>query len=121
MRQEFKAEAKKVMDLMINSIYTEKEIFLRELISNGSDALDKRYYEDLKSENEVNKDDYYIELMTNKEKRILTIKDTGIGMDKNDLIENLGTIAKSGTESFKKKMDKSDLDQLIGQFGVGFY
>ncbi|MGO3018845.1 MAG: molecular chaperone HtpG, partial [Anaerococcus sp.] len=121
MRQEFKAEAKKVMDLMINSIYTEKEIFLRELISNGSDALDKRYYEDLKSENEVNKDDYYIELMPNKEKRILTIKDTGIGMDKNDLIENLGTIAKSGTESFKKKMDKSDLDQLIGQFGVGFY
>lgn len=121
MRQEFKAEAKKVMDLMINSIYTEKEIFLRELISNGSDALDKRYYHDLKSEKEVNKDDYYIELIPNKEERSLTVKDTGIGMDENDLIENLGTIAKSGTENFKKQMDKSDLDQLIGQFGVGFY
>lgn len=121
MRQEFKAEAKKIMDLMIHSIYTEKEIFLRELISNASDALDKRYYEDLKSEKEVNKEDYYIELIPNKDERSLTVKDTGIGMDEADLIENLGTIAKSGTESFKKEMAKEDIDQLIGQFGVGFY
>lgn len=121
MRQEFKAEAKKIMDLMIHSIYTEKEIFLRELISNASDALDKRYYEDLKSEKEVNKEDYYIELIPNKDERSLTVKDTGIGMDEADLIENLGTIAKSGTESLKKEMAKEDIDQLIGQFGVGFY
>ncbi len=121
MRQEFKAEAKKIMDLMIHSIYTEKEIFLREIISNASDALDKRYYEDLKSEKEVNKEDYYIELIPNKDERSLTVKDTGIGMDEADLIENLGTIAKSGTESFKKEMAKEDIDQLIGQFGVGFY
>lgn len=121
MRQEFKAEAKKIMDLMIHSIYTEKEIFLRELISNASDALDKRYYKDLKSEKDVNKDDYYIKLVPDKDQRSLTIKDTGIGMDEKDLIENLGTIAKSGTEHFKEQMDKEELEGLIGQFGVGFY
>ncbi|MFO3716693.1 molecular chaperone HtpG [Anaerococcus cruorum] len=121
MKQEFKAEAKKVMDLMINSIYTNKEIFLRELISNASDALDKLYYEDLKSETETNKADYYIEIIPNKEKRTLTIKDTGIGMDETDLIENLGTIAKSGTASFKSSVENSDIKDLIGQFGVGFY
>lgn len=121
MRQEFKAEAKKVMDLMIHSIYTEKEIFLRELISNASDALDKRYYEDLKSDKEVNKEDYYIELSSDKDTRTLTVKDTGIGMDQDDLIENLGTIAKSGTELFKKEVGKEELEGLIGQFGVGFY
>ena len=121
MKQEFKAEAKKVMDLMINSIYTNKEIFLRELISNASDALDKLYYEDLKSETETNKDDYYIEIIADKENRTLTIKDTGIGMDETDLIENLGTIAKSGTASFKNSVENSDIKDLIGQFGVGFY
>lgn len=121
MKQEFKAEAKKVMDLMINSIYTNKEIFLRELISNASDALDKLYYKDLKSETETNKADYYIEIIPNKEKRTLTIKDTGIGMDETDLIENLGTIAKSGTASFKNSVENSDIKDLIGQFGVGFY
>ena len=121
MKQEFKAEAKKVMDLMINSIYTNKEIFLRELISNASDALDKLYYKDLKSDSETNKDDYYIEIIPNKENRTLTIKDTGIGMDEADLIENLGTIAKSGTESFKNSVENSDIKDLIGQFGVGFY
>lgn len=121
MKQEFKAEAKKVMDLMINSIYTNKEIFLRELISNGSDALDKVYYADLKSDKETNKDDYYIEIIPNKEERSLTIIDTGIGMDESDLIENLGTIAKSGTDSFKKSIENSDIKDLIGQFGVGFY
>lgn len=121
MKQEFKAEAKKVMDLMINSIYTNKEIFLRELISNASDALDKLYYKDLKSEIETNKADYYIEIISNKDNRTLTIKDTGIGMDETDLIENLGTIAKSGTASFKNSVENSDIKDLIGQFGVGFY
>ena len=121
MKQEFKAEAKKVMDLMINSIYTNKEIFLRELISNASDALDKLYYKDLKSDNSTDKSDYYIEIIPNNDERSLTILDTGIGMDENELVENLGTIAKSGTEAFRKIVEKSDVKDLIGQFGVGFY
>ena len=121
MKKEFKAEAKKVMDLMINSIYTNKEIFLRELISNASDALDKLYYKDLKSDNSTDKADYYIELIPNKDERSLTIRDTGIGMNETDLIENLGTIAKSGTEAFRKSVEDSDIKDLIGQFGVGFY
>ncbi|MCI7239176.1 MAG: molecular chaperone HtpG [Anaerococcus sp.] len=121
MKKEFKAEAKKVMDLMINSIYTNKEIFLRELISNGSDAIDKLYYMDLKSDNPTNKDNYYIELIPNEDERTLTIRDTGIGMNEEDLVENLGTIAKSGTEAFRESVESSDLNELIGQFGVGFY
>lgn len=121
MKQEFKAEAKKVMDLMINSIYTNKEIFLRELISNASDALDKLYYQDLKSDNSTDKYDYYIELIPNTEERSLIVRDTGIGMNEKDLIENLGTIAKSGTEIFKKSVEDADVKDLIGQFGVGFY
>lgn len=121
MKKEFKAEAKKVMDLMINSIYTNKDIFLRELISNGSDAIDKLYYKDLKSDKNVDKKDYYIEIIPNKDERSLTIRDTGIGMDEKDLEENLGTIAKSGTEIFKKEIESEDLNNLIGQFGVGFY
>ena len=121
MRKEFKAEAKKVMDLMIHSIYTNKEIFLRELVSNASDALDKLYYEDLKSDKTTNKEDYFIEIIPNKEERILTIRDTGIGMDATDLEENLGTIAKSGTEAFRNSVESSDIKDLIGQFGVGFY
>ena len=121
MRKEFKAEAKKVMDLMIHSIYTNKEIFLRELVSNASDALDKLYYEDLKSDKTTNKEDYFIEIIPNKEERILTIRDTGIGMDAIDLEENLGTIAKSGTEAFRNSVESSDIKDLIGQFGVGFY
>lgn len=121
MKKEFKAEAKKVMDLMINSIYTNKEIFLRELISNASDALDKLYYKDLKSDDSTDKADYYIELIPNKDERSLTIRDTGIGMNEDDLTENLGTIAKSGTEAFRKSVEDSDIKDLIGQFGVGFY
>lgn len=121
MKKEFKAEAKKVMDLMINSIYTNKDIFLRELISNGSDAIDKLYYKDLKSDKNVDKNDYYIQIIPNKEERSLTIRDTGIGMDEKDLEENIGTIAKSGTEIFKKEIENEDLNNLIGQFGVGFY
>ena len=121
MKKEFKAEAKKVMDLMINSIYTNKDIFLRELISNASDAIDKLYYKDLKSDKNVDKSDYYIEIIPNKDDRTLTIKDTGIGMDSKDMEENLGTIAKSGTEKFKKDVKDENIDNLIGQFGVGFY
>lgn len=121
MKQEFKAEAKKVMDLMINSIYTNKEIFLRELISNASDALDKIYYKDLKSDKETNKEDYYIEIIPNSENRTLTVYDTGIGMNEDNLKENLGTIAKSGTQNFKETVENSDIKDLIGQFGVGFY
>lgn len=121
MRKEFKAEAKKVMDLMIHSIYTNKEIFLRELVSNASDALDKLYYEDLRSDKTTNKEDYFIEIIPNKEERTLTIRDTGIGMDATDLEENLGTIAKSGTEAFRNSVESSDIKDLIGQFGVGFY
>ncbi|MDY3006878.1 molecular chaperone HtpG [Anaerococcus porci] len=121
MKKEFKAEAKKVMDLMINSIYTNKDIFLRELISNASDAIDKLYYKDLKSDKNVDKSDYYIEIIPNKDQRSLTIKDTGIGMDETELEENLGTIAKSGTEIFKKNVKDENIDNLIGQFGVGFY
>lgn len=121
MKKEFKAEAKKVMDLMINSIYTNKDIFLRELISNASDAIDKLYYKDLKSDKNVDKNEYYIEIIPNKEERTLTIKDTGIGMDEAELEENLGTIAKSGTENFKKNVKDENIDNLIGQFGVGFY
>lgn len=121
MKKQFKAEAKKVMDLMINSIYTNKEIFLRELISNASDALDKLYYMDLKSDKETHKEDYYIEIIADSENRSLTIKDTGIGMNEDELAENLGTIAKSGTESFRKTVEDSDISDLIGQFGVGFY
>ncbi len=121
MRKEFKAEAKKVMDLMIHSIYTNKEIFLRELVSNASDALDKLYYEDLKSDTTTNKEDYFIEIIPNKEERSLTIRDTGIGMDATDLEENLGTIAKSGTEAFRNSVESTDIKDLIGQFGVGFY
>lgn len=121
MKKEFKAEARKVMQLMINSIYTNKEVFLREIISNASDALDKRYYNDLNSDKEVNKDDYYIEIKPDKDNRTLTISDTGIGMDESELESNLGTIATSGTEKFRKNLEESNVNDLIGQFGVGFY
>lgn len=119
---EFRAESKRMLDLMINSIYTNKEIFLRELISNASDAIDKSYYRSLKSEElDFDRDDFYIEIDLDKKNRILTVKDTGIGMNDEDLKENLGVIAKSGSMAFKEenKTDK-DLD-IIGQFGVGFY
>lgn len=122
-QREFKTESKKLMDLMINSIYTNKEIFLRELISNASDAIDKLYYKTLSDDNlKFNKEDYFIEIKADKENRTLTISDTGIGMDENDLEENLGTIAKSGTQDFREELKKSDKSaEIIGQFGVGFY
>jgi len=119
-KKQFKAESKRLLDLMINSIYTHKEIFLRELISNASDAIDKYYYEHA---GHVSPDQFEIRLEPNKEARTLTIIDNGIGMNKEELEENLGTIAKSGSLAFKEQMDdesKSDVD-IIGQFGVGFY
>lgn len=121
-KKEFKAESKRLLDLMINSIYTHKEIFLRELISNASDAIDKMYYKALTDESiTFNKDDYFIKVKTDKDNRTLTVVDTGIGMTKEDLEENLGTIAKSGSFSFKKENELKDGFDIIGQFGVGFY
>ncbi|MDD2447346.1 MAG: molecular chaperone HtpG [Tissierellia bacterium] len=121
-KKEFKAESKRLLNLMINSIYTNKEIFLRELISNASDAIDKIYYKALTDENIVfNKDDYYIKLVVDKEKRTLTVSDTGIGMTKDELENNLGIIAKSGSYTFKNENEIKDGYDIIGQFGVGFY
>ena len=121
-KQEFKSESKRLLDLMINSIYTNKDIFLRELISNASDALDKLYYRSLTDKKiKVKRDDLAIEIYFNKNKRTLTIKDNGCGMTKEELEENLGTIAKSGTLAFKEGMSKEEKANIIGQFGVGFY
>lgn len=120
--KQFKAESKRLLDLMINSIYTHKEIFLRELISNASDAIDKIYYKALTDDSlTFNKDDYYIEVIPDKTNRILKIIDTGIGMTKEELDENLGVIAKSGSLKFKKENELKDGYDIIGQFGVGFY
>ena len=120
-KQQFKAESKKLLDLMINSIYTNKEIFLRELISNASDALDKRHFLSLTDKEHQDHAVLGIDIAIDKDKRTLTIKDTGIGMNKKDLEENLGTIANSGSQNFKDaNKDAKDLD-IIGQFGVGFY
>ncbi len=121
-KKQFKTESKRLLDLMINSIYTHKEIFLRELISNASDAIDKVYYKALTDENIVfNKDDYYIKITADKENRTLRIEDTGIGMTKEELEDNLGVIAKSGSLNFKKENEIKDGFDIIGQFGVGFY
>ncbi len=108
--------------MMVHSIYSQKEIFLRELISNASDAIDKIYYKALTDDSiSFNKDDYYIRIEPNKDKRTLTVKDTGIGMTKEELEENLGTIAKSGSLAFKNEVEMKDGQEIIGQFGVGFY
>ena len=121
-KHEFKSESKKLLDLMINSIYTNKDIFLRELISNASDALDKLYYRSLTDDKvSVSKDDLKIDLAFDKDEKTITISDNGIGMTKEELAENLGTIAKSGTLDFKDNMSKEDKLDVIGQFGVGFY
>lgn len=121
-KKQFKAESKRLLEMMINSIYTQREIFLRELISNASDAVDKIYYRALTDEQLVfNKEDYYIKVTADKANRTLTISDTGIGMTKEDLENNLGIIAKSGSLAFKKENEAQDGHNIIGQFGVGFY
>ncbi|EZH67043.1 chaperone protein HtpG [Bacillaceae bacterium JMAK1] len=118
----FQAESQRLLELMINSIYTHKEIFLRELISNASDAIDKMYYRALTDDNiTFNREDYYIHIQPNKEERTVTITDTGIGMTREELENNLGTIAKSGSLAFKKEQEIKDGHDIIGQFGVGFY
>lgn len=118
----FKSESKRLLDLMINSIYTHKEIFLRELISNASDALDKLYYKSVSDENiTFDKDSFYIRITPDKDNRTLTISDRGIGMTKQELEDNLGTIAKSGSLAFKSENEAKDGVDIIGQFGVGFY
>ncbi len=120
-KKEFKAESKRLLDLMINSIYTHHEIFLRELISNASDALDKMYYKALTENAGMSREDFYIRLSPDKEARTLTVSDNGCGMTADELENNLGTIAKSGSLAFKQENEaKEDID-IIGQFGVGFY
>lgn len=120
--KQFKAESKRLLDLMINSIYTNKEIFLRELISNASDAIDKLYYKSLTDSNiKLAKDDFKIQIEVDKENRTLSITDNGIGMTEKELETNLGTIAKSGSLAFKEENEKKEDIDIIGQFGVGFY
>ena len=121
-KQQFKAESKRLLDLMINSIYTHREIFLREIISNASDAMDKLAYIAL-TDNAVGLDrsDFAITITRDEENRTITVSDNGIGMNKAEMEENLGTIAKSGSLKFKQEMEKQEEIDIIGQFGVGFY
>jgi len=120
--KQFKAESKRILDLMINSIYTHREIFLRELISNASDAIDKLYYKALTDENlTFNQEDYYIKVSVNEETREITISDRGIGMTAEEMEQNLGVIAQSGSLQFKKDLESKEDHEIIGQFGVGFY
>ncbi len=121
-KKQFKAESKRLLDLMINSIYTNKEIFLRELISNASDAMDKIYYKALTDDSlSFDPENYFIKVVADKENRVLKISDTGIGMTKEELDDNLGVIAKSGSFNFKSENELKDGHDIIGQFGVGFY
>ena len=121
-KKAFKAESQRLLDLMINSIYTHKEIFLREIISNASDAIDKLCYLSLTDENVgLKREDFAITLSVDKENRTLTVSDNGIGMDADELENNLGVIASSGTYQFRQGLDKEAEADVIGQFGVGFY
>ncbi|HET7657003.1 MAG TPA: molecular chaperone HtpG [Bacillales bacterium] len=121
-KKQFKAESKRLLDMMINSVYSQKEIFLRELISNASDAIDKIYYQALTDDNlTFDPQDYYIRIEADKPNRILKVIDTGIGMTKEELENNLGVVAKSGSLAFKKENEAKDGHNIIGQFGVGFY
>ncbi len=121
-KKQFKAESKRLLDMMIHSVYSNREIFLRELISNASDAIDKIYYKALTDKSlTFDKDRYYIKIIPNKENRTLTVLDTGIGMTEEELEHNLGTIAKSGSLAFKQQNEMKDGHDIIGQFGVGFY
>ncbi|MGP4063529.1 molecular chaperone HtpG [Oceanobacillus sp. M65] len=121
-KMEFKAESKKLLDMVINSIYSKREVFLRELVSNSSDAMDKIYYRALTDDQiSFDQDNYYIKLVPNKDTRTLKVIDTGIGMTKEELESNLGTIARSGSFNFKNENEIKDGHDIIGQFGVGFY
>ncbi len=121
-KKQFKAESKRLLDLMINSIYTHQEIFLREIISNASDAIDKLAYLALTDEKVgLNRSDFAIELKADEAARTLTVSDNGVGMDRDEMENNLGTICKSGSLQFKKDMEKAEDIDIIGQFGVGFY
>ena len=120
--KQFQAESKRLLDLMINSIYTHREIFLRELISNASDAIDKLYYHSLSDGTTgLSRADFAINLVVDKDARTLKITDNGCGMTAEELESNLGTIAKSGSLAFKQENEKNDEIDVIGQFGVGFY
>ena len=123
-KKQFKSESKRLLDLMINSIYTNRDIFLREIISNASDAIDKLCFKSVTDQNVgMSREDFKIEIGTDKENRTITVSDNGIGMDEDDLENNLGVIASSGSYKFKQEMDKDDKEDIdiIGQFGVGFY
>lgn len=120
MKKKFKTESKRLLDLMANSIYTNTDIFLRELISNASDALDKKHYLSL-TDSSIDASDLSIEVRVDKDNRTITVSDNGIGMDKDDLENNLGTIANSGSLNFKEQLEKPEEVDIIGQFGVGFY
>ena len=120
--KQFQAESKRLLDLMINSIYTHKEIFLRELISNASDAMDKLYYQSLqKNDTGLSRDDFAIQITLDHDNRRMILEDNGCGMTKEELEKNLGTIAKSGSLAFKEANQKQKDVDIIGQFGVGFY
>ena len=121
-KKQFKTESKKILDLMINSVYTNRDIFLRELISNASDAIDKLYYKSLTDDKvEIDRDEFNIKIDLNEDDRVITITDNGIGMTETELDENLGVIAKSGSSLFKEINEKQEDISIIGQFGVGFY
>ena len=121
-KHQFKAESQRLLDLMINSIYSNREIFLREIISNASDAIDKLAYTALTDDKVgIARDEFAITVIRDEENRTLTVSDNGIGMNRAELEENLGTIAKSGSLGFKQTMEKSEDIDIIGQFGVGFY
>ena len=121
-KKQFKAESKRLLDLMVNSIYTHKEIFLREIISNASDAIDKLCYRSLTDDSVgLTRDDFKITVQADKEKRTLTVSDNGIGMTAKELEDNLGVIASSGSFRFKSENEPSEDIDIIGQFGVGFY
>ncbi|MBQ5748831.1 MAG: ATP-binding protein, partial [Oscillospiraceae bacterium] len=121
-KKQFKAESKRLLDLMINSIYTHREIFLREIISNASDAIDKLAYKALTDEGVgLDRGDFAIRISVDKEKRVLTVSDNGIGMSQDEMENNLGTICRSGSYQFKQEMEQKPEVDIIGQFGVGFY
>ena len=120
-KKKFKAESQRLLDLMINSIYTHQEIFLREILSNASDAIDKLAYTALTDDKVgINREDFAITIVRDKAAGTITVSDNGIGMTKEEMEENLGTICKSGSLGFKQQMEKNDDIDSIGQFGVGF-